>query len=144
MYQRFGPLRLVQRHCGLRSEHAKHVAVDTFEAAMAAFHIGIQVTQHALLHHQRCHQARPLPSWRYALGPVAQAHSTGGAGLVEPGPDRREQGGRFFTVRQGRAGAHRPIRRIERQQHALRLEQAFGRANQESRPLRDIAHLAQS
>ena len=105
------PLRVVQRHGGLRREHAQEVAVGVVEAAERAVDVGVEVAQQPLLRDQRRDEARALVERVRAFGHVAQAGRARAARFVEPRRDRLQQRARVFARRQERAGDPRALGR---------------------------------
>ena len=114
-----GKAQVVQRHGGLCGEHGQLIPVGVMKTTERALDVGIQETEHALLHHQRRQQAGALLDSRHPIGSVAQAYGAAARGLFQPGGDRLQQRRRVFAARQQGAGDLPGASVTQHQQHPL-------------------------
>ena len=119
--QRAGPLHVLQRHHGLRGQHAHQVGVAVVQAAeLLALEVDVQEAGHPVARHQRGHQAERWATGSAPSGPW-RSRSMRASASIQPGPDGLQQlvadspGG---SERPRRSASHRPGRRPAA--HALR------------------------
>jgi hypothetical protein len=130
--QAFGEAGVGERDRGLRGEQRDPVAVGLVEAPEGAPHVGVQMTDQAVLRDQRRDQAGALFDRLGAVRTVTQAGRAGSLGLRRATAlMAASSAAAVLAARQPRAGKAPTLRRLEDEQHALGADQPSHRVDQE-------------